>query len=372
MSVEIRLTHTNPPYCLSFTRDQIQRLKGSILAQAVGSDTEVTLNNPLVKPAHLNLLAKMSQQEDIKARPPDKGQHKAAVYLDWPLLSVVQNPKYTQMQRFAPYCNLYRPETFGSVLPWAIANNFSMLTHHILQMTELNELDNQALAVAVMYGRSKMTQILLTRGCDPSISLDVPTLFVWSSFSEHDNWSIITGTRSCYERDIIDVKSHHIVWMAIWRCLEGWKGSHKLFRLLFEHPALHQELPKEIYREAFTRGSNEKRNVYMAKILLAQTHLNFTQTYITTSYRGGGVEHTKATLLGELAFSRKRQVFKILAEDPRCPISEELRKEIIGYCECEDPNGQYKEQIDEIQGELLSVHQWQYCDPPEEIEDTEN
>lgn len=138
MSVEIRLTH--PPYSVFVTRDQIQTLKGSLLAQAVDSDTEVTLDNPLIKPTYLNLLAMMARQEEIKAQPSDEDLRKAAIYLNWPLLSVIQDPKYIQMQAFAPYCNLYHPETYGSILPWAIAINFPMLTCHILQMTELNAL----------------------------------------------------------------------------------------------------------------------------------------------------------------------------------------------------------------------------------------
>jgi hypothetical protein len=366
MSIEIRLTHT--PYSVSLTRDQLQTLNGSLLTQAIGSDTEVIIDNPLVTPTYLNLLAMMARQEEIKALPPDKDLHKASVYLNWPLLSVIQNPKYIQMQSFAPYCNLYRPETFGSVLPWAIANNFPMLTHHILQMTELNALDNQGLAVSVMYGRTRTTKILLTRGCDPSVMIDASILVAWSGFSRRDNWSILTGTRSGYEDAIDEVKSYPIVWMAIWRCLEGWKGNRKLFRMLFQHPALHGELPKEIYRDAFMgRDNEEKRNVFMAKILLAQTQFNFTRTYRTTNYTNGGMVRRKATLLGELAFGyRNRKVFKVLAEDPRCPISESLRKEIIGYCKSQD--GQYPTQIDEIQGELLSTGQWQYLDPSAELE----
>jgi len=276
---------------------------------------------------------------------------------------VVQNPKYIQMQSFAPYCNLYRPETFGPVLLWAVANNFPMLAHHILQMTALNALDNQALAVSVVYGRTKTTKMLLARGCDPLVIVDVSTLMLWSVFSCQDNWSILTGTYADYDGRIGQVASHPCVWMAIWRCLEGWKGSRKLFRILLSHPALHRDLPKEIYWEAFLRGDREKRNVFMAKVLLAQTQFDFTETDISSSYADGDMEHRKVTLLGELAFSHKRQVFKVLAEDPRCPISEGLRKQIIGYCESEDSDGEYPHQIDEIQGELLSIHQWHYYNP---------
>lgn len=226
--------------------------------------------------------------------------------------------------------------------------------------------DNQALAVSVMYGRTRTTQMHLSRGCDPSVMIDASTLTVWSGYSRRNNWSIITGTHSGYDGEIYDVKSHSIVWMAIWRCLEGWKGSRKLFRLLFQHPALQIELPKELYRRAFTgKMYSEKNNVFMAKILLAPTQFNFTQTFITNE----GEKRIKETLLGELAsYPRKYQVLKILAEDPRCPISEGLRKQIISYCEADDEYGEYPTQIDDIEEELLSTGQQQYYDPSVELD----
>src|SRR5437868_14824252 len=118
MTVQIRLRDM---YTINLTRDEIVSLKGSLLSQSLGDDTVISLDNPIIQPGHLDLLAKMARQEEIKPQPCNKAQHQAAVYLNWPLLSVVQNPKYASMQKFAPYCHLYRPETFGSVLPWSVA-----------------------------------------------------------------------------------------------------------------------------------------------------------------------------------------------------------------------------------------------------------
>jgi hypothetical protein len=341
MSVEIRLTHSS--YSVSVTRGQIQTLKGSLLAQAVGSDTEVVLDNPLVKLDYLNLLAMMARQEEIKALPPDKDLRKAAVYLNWPLLSVIQNPKYIQMQAFAPYCNLYHPETYGSVLPWSIAINFPMLTRHILQMTDSTRLDNQSLGVAVMYGRLEPVKMLLARGADPSVNRDRQALLVWSSFSGPENWSIIPEYNYA-EYDVNEVKSHPIVWMSVWRCRDKCEHSFELMQLLFTCPSLQQGgYLSEIMMEVISSDSQETVSPRLIKMLQTQTQFDPNEMCLS---------HGRRETPLVIAYKwRRPQALHLLAADPRCQIPETLRAKLLAWTLGTQPDG-------DIDAELGACGQW--------------
>jgi len=95
------------------------------------------------------MITQMTQQGEIKERLLEE-TGEAANYLDLPLLAVISHPLFQPMRSFAPTTNLYRPETFGQLLAWAIINNFEALFRHILRMSEPgNPMESQGLVLAV-------------------------------------------------------------------------------------------------------------------------------------------------------------------------------------------------------------------------------
>ncbi|HMC98960.1 MAG TPA: hypothetical protein VKH37_02370, partial [Ferruginibacter sp.] len=170
MTVEIRLIPSN--FSVTLTRDQILTLKGSLLAQALETDSEaklISLDNPVVRPQELQAIARMARQEPLEWQLATgeevEARGKAADYLNWPLLEV---ELYPIIHQFAPYANLYRPETFGSLLPWAIQWNYSALIRHIFRIAPPGPLDEQALMVAIYYRNMEAVKMLLHRGINPA------------------------------------------------------------------------------------------------------------------------------------------------------------------------------------------------------------
>jgi hypothetical protein len=186
MEIEIRLTH--PPYSVRVTKQGLRTLRGSILAQAVADDPdckEITLENPVLKPKHLNLIKLMTEQGDltkVSYGPPDPRDYDAAVYLNWMLLDVVCDGLIPQILIFAPYINIYKPETYGSLLPWAICQDYTSLAEHILNVTDSTPMDIQAAMVCAMYGQTHIFKRLLARGVDPKTAyMPESVLRIWSS-----------------------------------------------------------------------------------------------------------------------------------------------------------------------------------------------
>jgi hypothetical protein len=156
-------------------------MEGSLFAEALETDpeaTEISLENPVVEPKHLGLLVRMSRQEEIKVElledfDPETTfysleAYNAAIYLNWPLLQVIDSGLLNEIQAFAPYANIYKPETYGPLLLWSLARDDSSLTRHILQVTEPGPLDAQAFLVATLHGRLAAVKALLAREVNPA------------------------------------------------------------------------------------------------------------------------------------------------------------------------------------------------------------
>lgn len=127
MSVQIILTQ--PPYSVLIAREPLRAMKESLLAEALEMDPEakeIQIDNPIVKPEHLELLVRMTMQEEIKVELPDDfdctGICEAAKYLNWPLLEVIGCGFLYHVQAFAPNVNIYKPETYGSLLVWSLTS----------------------------------------------------------------------------------------------------------------------------------------------------------------------------------------------------------------------------------------------------------
>lgn len=187
MEVEIRLTHTNPPYSVRITKDGLRTLRGSILAQALADDPEckeITLENPVLGPVHLDMIKVMAEQGDLTKDhygPPDPRDYYAAIYLNWMLLDVVCDGLMQDILTFAPYVNIYKPETYGSLLPWAVCQDYSSLVEHILNVTDSTPMDMQAAMVCAMYGQTHIFKRLMARGIDPkTTNVPASVLRIWS------------------------------------------------------------------------------------------------------------------------------------------------------------------------------------------------
>ena len=174
MSIQIRLIQTNPPYSITATKEGLRTLRGSILAQAVDDDpecTELVLENPVLKPEHLDLIKVMCEQGDLNKAEyihrNEESYREAAVYLNWMLLDVVSSGLIPEILAFAPYVNIYKPETYGSLLPWSIRQYHCILSKHILNMTDPSPIDTQAAMVSALYGQVKIFKLLMERGVNP-------------------------------------------------------------------------------------------------------------------------------------------------------------------------------------------------------------
>jgi len=198
MSVQIRLSHCD--YTVTLPKEGLRAMRGSLLAQALEDDPEakeIVLDNPVIQPYHIYVIGMMARYEKLEVKNELVGPFDAAAqYLNWPLLEVVASlDAYAQMQVFAPYVNIYKPETYGPLLLWSIKTGFTSLAQHILQVTEPGPLDGQALTLSVMMGNLETVQKLLQRGVDPVMNytpkyvLDIwypQKMFVYDLF--HDDY----------------------------------------------------------------------------------------------------------------------------------------------------------------------------------------
>jgi hypothetical protein len=172
MSIQIRRWACG--YTETVPKDGLKTLKGCLLAQALEDDPEakeIVLENDVVQPCHLMSLGAMARGETVRIKDDLKGDLKgaaaAAKYFNWPLLEAVSDPTYAQMQVFAPYVDIYKPETYGPLLLWSITTGFTSLAQHILRVTEPGPLEGQALTLSVMKRDVNIVRRLLQRGVDP-------------------------------------------------------------------------------------------------------------------------------------------------------------------------------------------------------------
>lgn len=169
MSILIQLSHCN--YTVALPREGLMAMRGSLFAQALEIDpneTEIKLENPGIKPYHMDVISLMARQGNLEFKKEMYMEFTtAAEYLNWSLLEAVADPNYALMQVYAPYANIYKPETYGPILLWSIRNNFTSLARHILQVTETGPLDGQALTLSVMMDNVDIVRRLLQRGVDP-------------------------------------------------------------------------------------------------------------------------------------------------------------------------------------------------------------
>src|SRR5207253_11465354 len=106
----------------------LRKLRGSLLAQALENEPEtatIDLPNAIVSSEHLDVIAMMAREEKLNLQPDwnDGSYQKAGEYLNWPLLEVVRFSAYLDWLEFAPYVDIYRPETYGSSLMWALSQH---------------------------------------------------------------------------------------------------------------------------------------------------------------------------------------------------------------------------------------------------------
>ena len=204
MQIEIRLTH--PTYAVHVSKEGLRILRGSILAQALADDPEckeIAFDNPILKPAHLEIIAAMTRQEDLtqfrsNSREirynPDTGKscdYQVAVYLNWMLLDVVCDGLLDEIKLYSPNMDIYRPETYGHLLLWSIDRGHESLTQHILQVTEPNPLEIQAAAIAIMHSRASIFKTLLVRGINPGTAYTPPYILqIWRP----NNLVVLEGT----------------------------------------------------------------------------------------------------------------------------------------------------------------------------------
>lgn len=133
MSIQIRRWPCG--YTETLSKESVKAMSGCILAQALEDDPEakeIVLENAVIQPIHIITLGFLARQEEIKLKDDLKGAAAAAKYLTWPLLEAVSDPRYIQMQVFAPWANIHKPETYGPLLLWAIKTSFISLAQHIL------------------------------------------------------------------------------------------------------------------------------------------------------------------------------------------------------------------------------------------------
>lgn len=201
MQVEIKLTHINPPYVVRVSKESLRALPGSILAQALGNDPdckEITFDNPILKPRHLDIIAAMTRREDLtqfrsNQNTGETDDYAAAVYLNWMLLDVVCDGLLEEIKIFAPYVDIYRPETYGHLLLWSLYCGYDSLFEHILRVAEPGPLDVQAAAVALMYSRLTAFKVLLARGVHPGTAYTKPYILqIWRP----NNLTIPSGTNN--------------------------------------------------------------------------------------------------------------------------------------------------------------------------------
>src|SRR5207253_8446587 len=107
MSLRINLLPYN--YSVEMLREGVKGLRGSILAQALETDPEaksIDITNPVVKPEHLDAIAKMARKESLIeiSNADDTSYTEAAKYLNWPLLQMAaKSSEYTDLLEFCPY-----------------------------------------------------------------------------------------------------------------------------------------------------------------------------------------------------------------------------------------------------------------------------
>ena len=161
MSIRINLTTFG--YSLDVPKEGLLKLRGSLFAQAIETEPEVKsidITNPVVKPEHLVAIAKMARQEKLDTEMKVDSKE-AAQYLNWPLLDAIRNPLYTDCLELAPTVDIYRPETYGSLLVWSVRLRFQALTQHILQVTDSSPVEGQAFVLAAhLYNISAIRELL--------------------------------------------------------------------------------------------------------------------------------------------------------------------------------------------------------------------
>ena len=263
MQVEIRLVNTNQPYSITVTKDGLRTLRGSIFAQALENDPdckEIKFENPVLKPAHLDIIKVMCEQGDLTEDdygPPSSQDYDAAVYLNWMLLDVVCDGLIPEILTFAPNANLYKPETYGSLLPWAICQEYSSLAEHILNVTDSTHMDMQASIVCAMYKQTHIYKRLLARGIDPKTAyMPESVLRIWF------------GTDFCPEQDrFYEGKEYQAFRLAVGAYINGRNSqAEELIKLL---------LPEEgkVIQKAFELLCTH--NCYsMVKIFLESTNVD--------------------------------------------------------------------------------------------------
>lgn len=182
MDVIINLTSLN--YSVTVPRAGLRKLQGSLFAQSLETEPDLTtidIPNPIVLPEHLAVIATMARQEklEVKVDLDDPSYAKAAEYLNWPFLQALRGGEYTHLIEFAPYIDIYRPETYGSALPWAIVRHHDNLAQHILQVTEPSPIDAHALVLAAIAHNYRIVKILLSRVDPVTSAIPFHVLKIW-------------------------------------------------------------------------------------------------------------------------------------------------------------------------------------------------
>lgn len=327
MSVLIRLSHCD--YTLTLPTEGLRAMRGSLFAQALETDPEakeIVLDNPIIQPYHIYVIGMMARHEKLEIKNELVGPFEAAAqYLNWPLLEAVAAlDAYAQMQVFAPYVNIYKPETYGPLLLWAIKTDFTSLAQHILQMTELGPLDGQSLTLSVMMGNAEIVRRLLQRGVDPVTNytpkyiLDIwypQKMFICDLFSD-DWWPD-------YAERFLGTTTHQTFYLAYLKCRRAEEMD--VLKCLLRDERIRQMTPlKQILTDNFIHESAHVqiiRSTDIGKQFTPSEALNLLLRFVNP-YNNHYVH--------------------IIARDPHLPIPEALRQKLVPGCDGEQLNALIK------------------------------
>jgi hypothetical protein len=329
MDVIINLTSFN--YSVTAPRAGLRKLRGSLFAQALETEphlTTIEISNPIVNREHLDVMATIARQEklDVKVDWDDESYTKAAGYLNWPFLQALRGGQYTRLLEFAPYVDIYRPETYGSALPWAIMNHYDSLAQHILQVTEPSPIDAHALVLAALTHKPYIVKVLLSR-VDPVTSV-IPrhVLNLWNPRKEIDMNLTQIVQRDNIERFLRD---------------EG----NQAFRLACISMVPHPNLPtyaqatlsclladERVRTTAPLQGALEMAvrtsSTILLRFLLEKTDVNPNFEVVGPILREKLFETRRMPLIQAAFELGKISEAKLLAKCPRITVSKELREKI--------------------------------------------
>lgn len=348
MQVEIRLTHTNPPYAIKMAREALRAMKGSLFAEALETDpeaTEISLDNPVVEPKHLNMLSRMTHREEIKVELPtdfnpefhfySSDAYEAAKYLNWPLLDVIMSGLLNEIHAFAPYANIHQPETYGPLLLWSLSRDYTSLTQHILQVTQSCPLDAQAFIIGTISGRLAAVKVLLSREVNPATAYTpLHILKIWYP-------QVKDSPRHMETLLLMESKQNQALCLAVAEYLNFPETSKELLwpliQLLLQEERCHSSLP-DILRVACQVGSFD-----LIEMMLTLTPVDPNITVEHVGYES--VNHLPLIVyaLEELWFP----LAKFLVTCPRLKLSDTLRQAIL-HLECpvfEDVSQEIYEQL---------------------------